>query len=866
MVRKIDRDDPAIPDSDAPVAGIHSEDFFDEVTAAVAGKIEVVDSEDHSGELFTDDTGPVRVLSASLTSKDDDALEPGFILRDRFEIVTLVHSSGMGHVYKAIDRHWHQNGSDQIHVAIKMMRRSVGPEPVTGLTLAREAAKAQRLSHPNIVNIYDFDRHDDRFFLVMEWLQGESVNELLRRTSGRLLAPQFSWQIIQGIASGLQHAHANDVIHADINPSNIFITDTQQIKLLDFGVARYGSDPEDSIAERFAWATRRYASPEVLSEKTPEFEDDIFSLGCVAYRLLSGHHPFAGRSSIEAKEAGVALQPVPGLSETQWQTLSRALAYERADRPTTLSVFFGELPDSNKAGRVHRIVGRRPANWVLVTSAAAITLLAGVLWLSQSGGPNQPAVSSEPLPVDGSASTDIGATIEPTELDTILNSAAQAMEEERFITPEGNNARDLYRDTLQLDAANSAALSGLRAISDIYVQQANTALRSGAPTQAVAALSIATETDPENPAIAVVNDLLLAQGNAQLANARLAAAEGDADRATLLLSMAERYPSVDLNEIDAVRNQLAQSADERQFLRRLATADEHLAAGRLIAPIGNNAYAVMIELYQDHNADLRFLTSLERLGERLLTRAAFASAADRIPEATEYLDAADTLGVLTAEVAAAREALQSAVEELPMPTPAPVESAPPTNAAATISPRELDDASTMTFAAEEQASVSDSTQALSRVASAQSATPPMTPVRESEVASLMDNAVGEPASVPDSTDNVPRNRPAAAAGSGAMLTEEPSQPRLLTLSDLDIETYVAPNFPRRALRRGLTGSVELTFSVFTDGSTGDLEIVNAEPGELFIRSAEDAVRQWRFAPAEDVVRARVKLRFEQDAR
>jgi protein TonB len=99
-----------------------------------------------------------------------------------------------------------------------------------------------------------------------------------------------------------------------------------------------------------------------------------------------------------------------------------------------------------------------------------------------------------------------------------------------------------------------------------------------------------------------------------------------------------------------------------------------------------------------------------------------------------------------------------------------------------------------------------------------------------------------------------------------MLREEPSQPRLLTLSDLDIETYVAPNFPRRALRRGLTGSVELTFSVFTDGSTGDLEIVNAEPGELFVRSAEDAVRQWRFTPPEDVVRARVKLRFEQDAR
>ena len=145
------------------------------------------------------------------------------------------------------------------------MRRSVATELDANLALEREAAKTQRLSHPNIINIFDFDQHDAQFFLVMEWLEGESVNALLRRTSGRRLAPQFAWQVVQAIASGVQHAHSNNVVHADINPSNIFITDTQEIKLLDFGVARYGSDLEGATPNESAWVTRRYASPEVLS-------------------------------------------------------------------------------------------------------------------------------------------------------------------------------------------------------------------------------------------------------------------------------------------------------------------------------------------------------------------------------------------------------------------------------------------------------------------------------------------------------------------------------------------------------------------------------------------------------------------------
>jgi hypothetical protein len=377
---------------------------------------------------------------------------------------------------------------------------------------------------------------------------------------------------------------------------NIFITDTQQIKLLDFGVARYTSDPENTAGDRLVWATRTYASPEVLSGSTPTFEDDIFSLGCVAYRLLGGTHPFPGLSSIEAQQAGASVLPIPGLSETRWQTLRRTLSYERSDRPNSASAFLAESEATAGFGFVDHLLGLPLAKWLPALPIVAIAL-AGLWLVSQSTSETEPSATSEAALV--------GDQVESAELDRLLSGAAQAIDAERYVMPDDDNARDLYREVLALDSTNTIALSGLRTISDVYVQQANTALRTGAPTQAVAALAIAEETDPLNPAIAIVNELLLAQGNSQLSNARLAVASGDTDQATELLNSAERYPHVDVNAISALRSQIVQSADERQFLDKLATADAHITAGRFLAPAGDNARAVLAELQRDASAGAR---------------------------------------------------------------------------------------------------------------------------------------------------------------------------------------------------------------------------------------------------------------------
>jgi TonB family protein len=791
----------------------------------------------------------------------------------------------MSQVYKAIDRRRQLHDADLDHVAIKMTRTSVIADCEASLTLEREAVQTQRLAHPNIINIYDFDRHGDQFYLVMEWLEGESVKDLLRRTKGRQLAEEFVWQIIHGAASGLQHAHANNVVHADINLSNIFITDTRQIKLLDFGVARSNDDKSENKGREAFWVTRKYASPEVLSGSPPVFEDDIFSLACVAYRLLSGKHPFAGMNSKEAKEQGVSVQPIPELSEIQWQTIRRALSFARSDRPNTVGAFLEELPTWAKPGAAERV--RRVPDWRLALPIAAV-VLAGFWWLSRTDSPDQPALVSEP-PLLGT-DPDVGGQVfsVPNELDRLLSDAAQAMEEERYITPEDDNARLLYQNALVLTPENPVALAGLRRISDIHVRQANLGLSNDAPEEAITALTVATETDPDNPAIAMVNDLLMAQGNSRLASARLAAAEGNTEQAALLLAEAERFSVVAASDIDAVRQQITQAVSEQQFLRRLETADMHIAAGRLITPDGNNAHALLLELRRSHGDDPRLQASTERLSESLLAQAVVASADNRIPEAMEYLQAADDLGVMTAEIAAARNSLlrdeqgQAAVDTAasdaqveiaaaaePSTSSADESGAPlQTDTGADLQQAvvaQLDDAADRQVTDQAQgAAVAAGMPAESpaELAEAGTAADATTPEAESAVASPGDDTAVEGGSLQASATEAPPAATAAASDSGAALTDETPAPRLASLSELGIARYVAPTFPRLAERRRLTGSVELRFSIYADGTTGDIEVVDAEPGDVFVASAERAVRRWRFAPRGEDEIAQIKMRFE----
>jgi protein TonB len=465
---------------------------------------------------------------------------------------------------------------------------------------------------------------------------------------------------------------------------------------------------------------------------------------------------------------------------------------------------------------------------------AAAAIFAGLWWFSP-GAVNRAGPAAEPSILETDA-----ATPSP-ELEALLSRAGAAFEEARLVMPAGESARDLYRQVLTVDASNERALDGLRAISDTYLEQATVAASRGEIAAATEALAVATEISPDNPCIAIVNALVLAQADRLLARAELAVADGNTDRALDLLAEAELYGSVDADVIAAARSRIVQNVAEQRFLGALAVADEHLSAGRLLTPAGNNAHQLLLDLKEEWGENARLNASMERLGERLLTRAAFATAAGSFDEASRALRATGALGVLEQDVVAGQRSLQRA-----RAAAATAQSAMAAAAAAT--------------------NVSDAPDATSSVAAV-----PATPEPVQEPVAIIDAPTVDPAdsatASPGSADGtsaaglVATTNAAVASGAGRRSIEQQRQLPTITLADLAIEKYVAPAFPRSARRRDLEGFVELRFSVNPDGSTGDIETVNAEPGSVFVASAKKAVSQWRFAPRDDVFTTQVKLSF-----
>jgi len=207
---------------------------------------------------------------------------------------------------------------------------------------------------------------------------------------------------------------------------------------------------------------------------------------------------------------------------------------------------------------------RRTAHWPRLATAIVIMIAIGSTWLWQGASDDEPVANVGETVVDEPPVVTTEAASQPTEIDTLLSKAARAMDEERYVLPEDNNARFLYREALAIGPENALARAGLRTISDVYVRRADAALSVADPIGASAYLTIAAETDTANPAVAIVNSLLVAQGDRYLVDARLAAAQGDAVRVANLLLMAEQYEHIDSKSINAIREQIKQSARDAQ--------------------------------------------------------------------------------------------------------------------------------------------------------------------------------------------------------------------------------------------------------------------------------------------------------------
>jgi serine/threonine protein kinase len=271
-------------------------------------------------------------------------VEIGRVLRDRYVIEKRLGSGGRGTVFKAFDRFRSSLPLPQRYVAIKIPHALPHGREAMIESLQREHYCGQMLSHANIVNVFELDRDGDIDFFTMELLEGELLSSVMARFAARPMHRPHAWAIIRQIASGIEHAHSRDVVHADLKPQNIMITDSGEVRILDFGSSSVFSKLTSNGREMGSRsATAAYASCEILAGRAADRRDDLYSLACISYELLTGTHPFLGRRANEARDLGIVATRPSGLSRRQWQTLAKGLSSHRAGRTISVSDWFKRL-------------------------------------------------------------------------------------------------------------------------------------------------------------------------------------------------------------------------------------------------------------------------------------------------------------------------------------------------------------------------------------------------------------------------------------------------------------------------------------------------------------------------------------------
>lgn len=255
----------------------------------------------------------------------------------------------MGVVYKALDRRLAEAGADEPWVAIKVLSPQMSRSGPALRALQQEAAKGRCLTHPNIVRFLDLDRDDELYFIVMEWLEGRTLADILDSSESTAVDVEEAMGIVRQIGNALDYAHRCGIVHADVKPGNIMIGPDGTAKLFDFGVARVRqkqeNDKKDFDPGVLGALTPAYSSMQVLTGDEPVPSDDVFSLGCLMYRLLAGYRVFGPRNAAEAADEGMTPQPLKNVSESRWRALKKAISYSRVTRFESVAEFVQALDD-----------------------------------------------------------------------------------------------------------------------------------------------------------------------------------------------------------------------------------------------------------------------------------------------------------------------------------------------------------------------------------------------------------------------------------------------------------------------------------------------------------------------------------------
>ena len=377
-------------------------------------------------------TGRAQAGVSSSTAR----LAIGQLLGGRYRIERELGEGGMGVVYLAADE---QVTGERF--AIKVLKEDLHPAALT--LLREEVRKTRKLSHPNIVDVHSVNVDGPRLYVLMEYLEGKSLDALLDEEFGRGMPFSHAWPIIEDVGAALGNAHDHNVIHSDLKPANVFVTTSGRTKLLDFGIARVSRGPLLHARSGSRALTPAYASCELLEGKEADQRDDIYSFACMIYEMLCGERPFGDITALEAREDAAQVLPLQGLSQGQNAALAHALAFNREARTGSVETLLAGLATEHPPPR-SRPAALLGAVVIAVVAAVGLTYLAlDRLWMSRHS-----------VMVEGAASNAQQAAVFPKSI-AVFNPPPHSIAVLPFVNMSGDTKQEYFADGVSEELINS---------------------------------------------------------------------------------------------------------------------------------------------------------------------------------------------------------------------------------------------------------------------------------------------------------------------------------------------------------------------------------------------------------------------------
>ena len=321
------------------------------------------------------------------------------ILGERYELGAMIGTGGMADVYLAQDVRLNRQ------VAIKILRSDLARDPSFVTRFNKEALSVAALNHPGIVSVYDSGKEDSPSgampYIVMEYVEGKTLREIVNK--GERFALNRAVEITEGILIALQYSHKNGIIHRDIKPGNIMITDNSDVKVMDFGIARALADTGATMTS--TWniiGTAQYLSPEQATGTQADARSDLYSVGCLLYELLAGRPPFTGDTpvAIAYQHVSAPLVPITEIQESLDPALnaffSIALAKDANERYQSANAMLKDLKKLVKGEGITTQIPKqlrkeKARNRIAALSIALVLLVGGVSYFILN--PNQSSVT-----------------------------------------------------------------------------------------------------------------------------------------------------------------------------------------------------------------------------------------------------------------------------------------------------------------------------------------------------------------------------------------------------------------------------------------------------------------------------------------